>query len=52
MREGGKKHLGKKNIPPFFGKGNEGDQIKKILQISGKVIEGDKIKTILTYRVF
>ena len=32
MREGGKKkHLGKKNIPPIFGKVNEGDQIKKTL---------------------
>ena len=46
MREGGKKkHLGKKNIPPIFGKVNEGDQIKKkIGQISGKVIEGEPNK--------
>ena len=30
MREGGKKkHLRKKNIKHIFGKGNEGDQIKK-----------------------
>ena len=31
MRDGGKKHLGKKNIPPFIGKVHEGDQIKKTL---------------------
>ena len=29
MREGGKKHLGKKNIEPIFGKVNGGDEIKK-----------------------
>ena len=34
MREGGKKkYLRKKNIEPIFGKGNEGDQIKKTLDI-------------------
>ena len=44
MREGSKKnHLGKKNMPPIFGKVNEGDQIKKnIGQISGKVNEDDE----------
>ena len=32
MREGGKKNIQeKKNIPPIFGKVNEGDQIKKTL---------------------
>ena len=31
MRDGGKKYLGKKHIPPFFGKVNEGNQIKKTL---------------------
>ena len=37
MREGGKKHLGNKNIEPIFGKVNEGDQTKKnIWQISRK----------------
>ena len=29
MRKGGKKHLGKKNIEPIFGKVNEGAQMKK-----------------------
>ena len=33
MREGGKKHLRKKNIEPIFGKVNESDQIKKTLDI-------------------
>ena len=51
MREGSKKkHLGKKNIPPIFGKVNEGDQIKKnIGQISGKVNEDDEIKKNWTF---
>ena len=58
MREGGKKkplgkktfHLLKKNIPPIFGKVNEGDQIKKTIgQISGKVNESDERNTILIY---
>ena len=45
MREGGKKHLRKKNIEPIFGKVNEGDEIKKnIGHISGKVNEGDEMK--------
>ena len=45
MREGGKKHLRKKNIEPIFGKVNEGDEIKKnIGHISGKVYESDEIK--------
>ena len=29
MRGGKKKHLGKTNIKPIFGRVNEGDQIKK-----------------------
>ena len=29
MREGGKKHLGKKNFEHIFGKVNEGNEIKK-----------------------
>ena len=33
MREGGKKHLGKKKIEPIFGKVDEGDEIKKTLEI-------------------
>ena len=45
MREGGKKHLRKKNIEPIFGEVNEGDEIKKnIGQISRKVNEGEEIK--------
>ena len=32
MREGGKKkHLRKKNIQPFFGKLDEGEEIKNLL---------------------
>ena len=31
MREGGKKKIRKKNIPPIFGKINKGEQIKKSL---------------------
>ena len=31
MREGGKKAI-KKNIQPIFGKVNEGDEIKKIIE--------------------
>ena len=46
MREGGKKHLGKKNIEPIFERVNEVDVIKKnIGHIYGKVSEGDEIKT-------
>ena len=42
MREGGKKkHLGKKNIPPIFGKC---PNKKNIRQISGKVNESNEIK--------
>ena len=33
MREGEKKTFKKKNIEPIFGKVNEGDQIKKTLDI-------------------
>ena len=45
MREGGKKHLRKKNIEHILGKVNEGDQIKKnIGHMSGKVNESDKIE--------
>ena len=44
MREGGKKkHLGKKNIEPIFGKVNEGDQKKTLGQISRKGNESDEI---------
>ena len=50
MREGGKKkHLSKKNIEPIFEKVNEGDQIKKKLDIFlEKLMRGTKIKK--TYR--
>ena len=41
MREGGKKTFKKKNIDPIFGKGYEGDQIKKTLTFLKKVNEGD-----------
>ena len=41
MREE-KKHLGKKNIEPFFGKDNKSDQKKNSGQISRKVNEAIK----------
>ena len=45
MRKGGKKkYLRKKNIEPIFGKGNEGDEIKKKLTYFKKVDEGDEKK--------
>ena len=44
MREGGKKTL-KKNIGPIFGKVNEGDEIKKTLDIFlGKLMRATKEK--------
>ena len=45
LREGGKKHLRKKNIEPIFGEVNESDEIKKnIGHNTGKGNEGDEIK--------
>ena len=51
MREGGKKTFWrKKNIEPILEKDNEGDQIKKTLDIFlEKLMRATKSKKLLTY---
>ena len=51
MREGGKKTFKKKNIEPIFGKVNEGDEIKKTLDIFlKKLMRATKSKKLLTFK--